>query len=117
MCVFLVSYRGLLTLSVLGGNLPVPTHVPVAIVSASLMDFSHLVSFSSLCLPLLFLPYHIHVFPLGLIKRLSSRGEGRRAEREERRRGGMMAARKSGPYYPIRLDRGGWSGGPLPVNQ
>lgn len=87
MCVFLVSYRGLLTLSVLGGNLPVPTHVPVAIVSASLMDFSHLVSFSSLCLPLLFLPYHIHVFPLGLIKRLSSRGEGRRAERGEEKRG------------------------------
>ena len=43
----------------------------------------------SLFLPLLFLPYHIYVFPRGLIKRLSSRGEGRGEERgEERRLGG-----------------------------
>ncbi len=66
---------------------PCARSVPVAIVSATLMDSSHPVSFSSLCL---FLPYHIHVFPRGLIKRLSSWGEGRREEREEERSGGWQ---------------------------
>lgn len=56
--------------------------VPVAIVPASLMDSSHLVSFPPLFLCLLSLPYRIHVFPRGLIKRLSCPGcrEKRREE-------------------------------------
>lgn len=48
------------------------TAVCPTIVSAALMDSPHLVSFFSLCLPLL--SYHNHVFPPGLIKRLSNRG-------------------------------------------
>lgn len=68
------AFRDSLPFSALEGEPPCAHSAPVAIVSASLMDSSHLVSFSSLGLPLLFLPYHIHVFPPGLIKRLSSRG-------------------------------------------
>lgn len=58
-----------------------------------------------------FLSYHNHVFPPGLIKRLSNRG------RVEKREWGKMAAEESGPYYPMCLETKGRSGGPLPVNQ
>lgn len=51
------------------------------IMSASLMDSSPRLPFLALSSPpFFFLPYHIHVSPWGLIKRLSTWGEGRRWE-------------------------------------
>lgn len=64
MCVF----SGLSRLSVFfcAWRKPPCAHsVPGAIVSASLMDSSHLVSFSSLCLPLLFSPVSYPCIPPG----------------------------------------------------
>lgn len=57
--------------------------VPVAIVSASLMDSPYPL-FHPLSSPP-FLLYHIHTFPWGLIKRLSGWGEGKREDLEDER--------------------------------
>lgn len=83
-----------------------PPHVhsvPVAIVSTSLMDSSHPVSLFSLFLPLCF-SHIISMFShggwlKGFLAGVREKGEERGEEM------GEVAEQKSGPYYPICLDR------------